>query len=264
MAESRTARFTPESLTRRPGGVITVETTLRHFAILTYAVAPEALARHLPARFAPDTVVLEEGERALISVVPFYDLDFRLSWLPYPRFAFGQTNYRAYMIDRETGQRCVWFFGTCLGSWTVAIPRYLWRLPWHGGRFSFDCAWSEERRRYTRYALETRSEWSPTKLEFEDSGRPPEALAGFPDLETALVVLTHPLTGYYVRRDGRLGSYSIWHDRLQLSTARCVHARVPLLEKLGLVTLEQQATPHSVLIQHETDFTIYLPPRPVQ
>jgi hypothetical protein len=34
---------------------------------------------------------------------------------------------------------------------------------------------------------------------------------GFPDLETAMVVLTHPLTGHYRRRDGALGSDAVWH-----------------------------------------------------
>ena len=29
-------------------------------------------------------------------------------------------------------------------------------------------------------------------------------MAGFPDRETALVYLTHPLTGYYYRRDGQV------------------------------------------------------------
>ena len=141
------------------------------------------------------------------------------------------------------------------------IPRYLWKLPWHRGRIAFDCAYDSTQQRYTHYRMTTKSDWAPVELELEDSGKPVSELSGCDDLEAALVILTHPLFGVFYRRDGSLGSYSIWHDRLQLSSGRCLQARFGLFDRLRVEPFAEQIKPHSVLIQPMTEFTIYLPPR---
>jgi len=165
------------------------------------------------------------------------------------------------VVDRETGLHLVWFFGTSLDSWSVLIPRYLWKLPWHHGRIRFDCSLDNAAKRYQRYRMSTKSAWAPVLLELEDSGRPISELPGSADLEAGLVILTHPLFGVFYRRDGSLGSYSIWHDRLRLSTGKCLKARFGLFDRLGVVPFAEQLEPHSVLLQPNTEFTIYLPPR---
>lgn len=261
----RDLRFTPERLSRPASNYWSAETTLHHFAIVSYVVDPSALSRHLHPRFTPD--LLEHGPRAglaLISVVTFLDRDFRFAGLPWLRASFGQTNYRAYVTDRDTGDHVVWFFGTCVDSLSVAIPRYAWKLPWHRARFAFECDYDAASRSYRSLAVRTTSSWAPASLRLSDSGRPPRHLEGFDDLECGLVFVTHPLRGFFHRRDGALGSYAIWHDRLQ-PTEGCVEdARYPLLDSLGLVTEGDTAAVHSVLIQKEVDFTIYLPPSLVE
>ena len=261
---SAAERFTRDKLTpKRPTG-IDARTTLRHFAIVTYGVDPAALRSHLPERFEPVCIPdAVRGPRALVSAVPFLDVDFRPAFCPWPTFTFGQTNYRAYVLDRETNEQVAWFFGTSLDSISVLVPRLAWKLPWYRARIRFDCRYSSRDRRYERYAMSTKSEWAPVELELEDSGEPVDGLEGFPDLEHGLVVLTHPLRGFYHRRDGRLGSYHIWHDRLELTVGSVRSARFGLLDDLGLVPFSDQGSPHSVLLQHETDFFIYLPPRVV-
>lgn len=257
-------RFTADLLTEPRHRAWDVVTTLRHFAIVTYALDPDRLIPHLHPRFEPDCVALANGQQqALLSVVPFHDEAFHFVGMPLLRWSFGQTNYRAYVRDRSTGERAVWFFGTTLDSTTVLIPRYLWKLPWHLGRITFDCELDPHTRRYTRYRMATRSRWAPAMLDLSDSGTPVTTLSGFDDAETGLVVLTHPLQGYYYRRDGTLGSYTIWHDRLTPTLAHCNSAQFPLLDRLGLVPLAEHATPHSVLLQAETRFSIYLPPKRV-
>jgi len=243
---------TPALLPLPRPGLLGVDTTLERFAIVTYAVPEERLQRHLHPRFVVDAVTLEGERCGLLSVVPFLDRRFRSAHLPWPRDSFGQTNYRAYVRDNASGERAVWFFGTCLDSWSVVIPRVLWRLPWHRGRIRFD---------RDRYRMTTDSAWAPATLELADTGGPLEVLPGFPDAESTLLVLTHPLVGYYHRRDGRLGSYSVWHDRMAPTLGRCVQASFPLLERLDLVSAADQARPYSVLLQDRVDFTIYLPPR---
>ncbi len=84
---------------------------------------------YVHARFALERISLDGSERALISAVPFEDHDFRAGAFPSPRWKFGQTNYRSYGIDRETGERVTWFLGTVLDSWTVVVPRHRWKLP---------------------------------------------------------------------------------------------------------------------------------------
>lgn len=267
-ANEKTIRFTPELLQRPRVGGIDVVTTLRHFAIVTYAVDPERVQPHVDPRFELEcfpgspaaSQVDAAGSRALVSMVPFEDRDFCFVRMPWPKFRFGQTNYRTYVIDRETGKRAVWFFGTTLDSLTVNIPRFIWRLPWHPGHMEFDCEFNQEEHRYRKYRMTTQAKWAPVELELEDTGRPVTELEGWSDLESAWVILTHPLLGVFYRRDRKLGTYRIWHDRLKMTEGRCVKARIGLFDRLGIVPFADQSNPHSVLLQHETEFTIYLPP----
>lgn len=254
-------RFTDDLLQRPATGGIDVITTLRHFALVNYALPPERVRPHVHPRFELDCFPGPgSAPRVWLSVVPFADRDFRFARFPAFRFHFGQTNYRTYVIDRATGQPAVWFFGTTLDSVTVLIPRYLWRLPWHRGNIRFDCSYNSHQGRYDHYCMTTHSNWAPAQLELEDTGEAVAQLDGFPDLEDGLVRLTHPLAGYYRCRDGQLGSYRIWHDRLHCNRAICRHARFDLLHRLGLASYAEQLEPHSVLLQHETEFIIHLPP----
>ncbi|NKB88467.1 MAG: DUF2071 domain-containing protein [Acidobacteria bacterium] len=255
----RAVRFADVAMARPKCAGLDAVTKLAHFAIVTYLVEPAALRAHIPERFELVTVPTRSGQRGLISVVPFEDRDFTSAVFPAPRFRFGQTNYRAYVRDVETDTPAVWFFGTVLDSWTVAIPRHLWRLPWHHGRMEFDC--ELESGLYGRYRVETSSRWASARLELAQTGDEQFTHVGFPDAATAFAVLTHPLKGVYRRRDNELGSYDVWHDRLEVKPAACLSARFDLLDRLGLVSFERQARPYSVLVQPETEFTIYLPPR---
>ncbi len=258
-------RFTPQLLSRPVPRGLAVETTLQHFAIVTYWVDPANLQKHLHPRFEPVSLVIDEGpRRALVSVVTFLDRDFRLAAFPWLKRSFGQTNYRAYVQDRSTGEQVVWFFGTCLGSASVILPRHLWKLPWHRARMTFDCRYDESATRYSTFTVSTRSRWAPGQLALWDSGAPVSMLSGFSSLEAGLVLLTHPLRGYFFRQDGALGSYAIWHDRTRPTAGAVEEARYPLLEELELVKTGDLGHVHSVLLQPSIDFTIYLPPTRVQ
>ena len=137
----------------------------------------------------------------------------------------------------------------------------MWKLPWHRGRVQFDCRYDTSTVRYKRYGMTTTSDWAPVDLELRDSGEPITALDGFPNLDAGLVALTHPLIGVFHRRDGKLGTYSIWHDKLSCTAGHVVKARIGLFDRLGIVPFALQSKPHSVLIQHRTEFTIFLPPK---
>jgi len=255
-------RFSPALLSRPRSAGLTVQTSLDHFAIVTYAVEPDRLRPLIDERFELDCITARDGSRkALVSAVPFLDRRFRLTRCPWPTWSFGQINYRAYVTDTETGEHVVWFFGTSLASPFAAVPRLAWKLPWHRARIDFDTTYAADHRRYTRYRFRSQSPGADAELELEDTGQAPEQLEGFDSLEAGLVLLTHPLRGYYFRRDGVLGSYSVWHDRLELTLGRATSARFDLFERLDLVRSGDLTSIHSVLIQPTTEFWIYLPPK---
>ncbi len=241
-------------------GALDVQCKLQHFGIISYAFDPRRFEGVMPQRFKLDTVIVEGAERGLLSVVPFEDVDFTSAVYPFPKFRMGQTNYRIYIVDTETGEKCVWFLGTTLDSWTRAVPRHVWNLPWHAGRVRFDCQ-QDAAGTYARYSMETKAVWAPASVDIVGEGQAVPVLPGFPDIETGLVFLTHPLRGYYHRRDGKLGTYHVWHKRLEVSPGRLLRARFALLDRLGLVTTAEQQHPHSVLLEPINVFTIYLPPR---
>jgi hypothetical protein len=230
-------------------------TTLLDFAIVTFAVEPERLARWLPPDFEADTFTLADGSRrAFVSAVPFRDRDFHLAFAPWARFAFGQINYRAYV--RFRGERCVWFFGTMLGSPLVAIPRYVWRLPWHHAHIDLSASWHEAF--CERYELSAKSAWGEARFSATGTEEPSGVLDGFADAEETSLVLTHPLRGYYRRRDGRIGTYAVAHSRLRMTRGIAHQSHFAVFEDHDLV--EPGAAPHSVLLIPRTVFKIELPP----
>lgn len=244
----------------KPTG-IDVQCGLKHFSIITYAVPAERFEGLFPDRFELDTIAVDGQALGLVSVVPFIDVDFTSAVFPFPRFTMGQTNYRIYIIDTQTGERCVWFLGTTLDSWTILVPRHIWNLPWYPGEVSFDCRLNRVTGLYDYYRMQTVSEWAEAAVELVQSRDDEFSFPGFPDTESALVYLTHPLAGFYFRRDGRLGTYRVWHKKLEVKPASLKTAHFRLLDETGLVHSSEQDFPYSVLIEPINEFTIYLPPK---
>ena len=140
------------------------------------------------------------------------------------------------------------------------MPRLLWNLPWHSGKVSFDCTFNEVNGLYEKYHMETASEWAEASVDLVQSESDLFEFPGFPDVESALVYLTHPLAGFYYRRDNKLGTYRVWHKELAVKPAKLKSANFKLLSDLGIVKEAEQKTPYSVLIEPINEFTIYLPP----
>ncbi len=257
----RKLRFSDVARPRPTPSSIDLLVTLKHFALITYAVFPARLKGLIPERFALNTVSINGSEQALISVMPFLDGNLTSAVRPFPCTKVGQTDYRTYIIDKDTGDRCVWFFGATLDTWIRFIPRLFWRLPCYRGSTRFDCDYDANKARYVSYRMQTASRWAPAEVELFQDGAESLTLPGFPDIESGLVVLTHPVTGWYYRSNGDLGAFDVWHEPLQMQPAHLRHASFRLLENMGLVSREEQLTPHSVLLDACTEFTVYLPPR---
>jgi uncharacterized protein YqjF (DUF2071 family) len=231
-------------------------TVLRHFALVTFDVDPEALAGTLPAGLTPEVRTLDDGRpRGFVSAVSFRDVDFRFRGAEVVRATFDQTNYRAYVFGPD-GRRAVFFFETTLDSRLAVIPRRLWGMPWYGGRTTIEAEWDGDR--CAAYRHECSGGRNTVDAAFTGSATLAGRLDGFADADDMFAVLTHPLDGFYRHPDGRLGRYSVWHPRLTPTLGSAVRARYAVFELLGLV--EPEATPHSVLFQPSVEFDVQLPP----
>ncbi len=245
--------------------MLLARTRLVHFAMINYALPAERLRPHIPTeRFEIPEFQIGGRPCAMLSVVNFLDRDFRFVRLtPFIKHHFPQTNHRAYVIDRRSGEPVVWFFGTTLGAWPVHAARLLWRLPWHRARYTFDCAYDETRKAYARYDVTIASDWCGGRIVIEDTGRPLELLEGFDSLAQMKLILTQPIEGFYWRRGGTLGRYTIWHDEIVPTLGLAKELSFSFYRDHGLLDQAELAAPHSIFITPQTEFEIHLPPRKV-
>ena len=242
-----------------------VQTSLAHFALINYALPKDRLSQHIPTDHFDIPEFDIGGQRlAMLSVVPFLDLDFHFPhFFPFVKLRFGQTNYRVYVIDRKTGEHAVWFFGTTLGSHIVRLPRRLWRIPWHYAGYNIDCRYNSTLRLYEKFAYNIQSEWAEAEIDLADTGQPVTNVEGFESSEQMKLILTHPVDGFFYRLDGKLGTYSVWHESMQVTAGRPNRLYFGLFDRLGLLSKDEMNAPHSVFICPRVDFKVFLPPREI-
>jgi hypothetical protein len=153
---------------------------------------------------------------------------------------------------RAQGEIGVWFFGTALDHPLVVVPRFLWQMPWHRARIRIGAEPG-------RWQLTAADSSGTSHCELNVTDRALGRLDGFTDASETLRTLTHPTDGWYRRRNGGIGRYSIWHDVMAARECSSTSARFTLLEGLGLIT--SSCRPHSAVTQSTIHFDIYTPPR---
>ncbi len=245
--------------------LLSVKSILKHLCVVTYAVPPERLRPHLPQELELETIATPQGEtRALLSAVTFFNHNFSNARIPTPGNHFGQTNYRVYVQHKQ--QRAVWFLGTTLGTYFVHVPRVLWGMPWHHGRFHFHTRQKTDApdSPYQQLEIEVKGGATPMHIAIDDTQQPVHALSGFATTEETLQVLTQPSVGLYAWRGSRtkIGRYSIWHDFYSATIGTLRHGYYKLLEDLEIVRRDEFQHPHSVMVQPQILYIIYLPPFP--
>lgn len=239
-----------------------VNTQLEHFAIISYKVPIEKIAHLIPKPFKLWTYLENGKEYALVSAVPFKDKDFSFYRIArFPKFQFFQTNFRTYIIDERDQSHSAWFFGTTLGSITCLIPRKIWKMPWDYGKYTFD--FKKEKDHYSEYNMTFSSKLGNGSIAIESTGNSVKLLDGFKSIEEQTHILTHPVIGYYHRDNQELGTYEIWHPKIDVKEGKSKHLYFELFQKLGFLTKEEMNNPHSVLITPKIEFDILLPPRKI-
>ena len=127
-------------------------------------------------------------------------------------------------------------------------------MPWHRERVRIDATWAEGRG--SSMAVDVDGGWGALTIRLDGMLPPSRPSDG---LWPATV--TDPVHGWYRRRDGGVGRYSVWHPplrgRLQPMAVRV--ARSQPFEDLGLVPLGQEAIAAAVV--PTTTFDVHTPPR---
>lgn len=214
---------------------------LEDFAIINWSVDPERLQRCLPAGFEAD----EHRGMANIAMVAFTNHGFHFRAAPFARFSCGQADYRTFV--RHGDERGVWFFGGSLSSQLVTVATALWKMPWHYD--SIDIAASANEGPGGRWSLRAAGSWGAADAALTTTGR------AFPAASAPPV---NPLIGWYPRRDGGVGRYSVWHRPLQLREADADVRRCDVFERLALIDKGQ--TPNGAGLQRSVEFDIHTPP----
>jgi hypothetical protein len=223
---------------------------LEDFAIVTWAADVDRLKALLPRGFEPEL----RGDSALVSLVGFRDRGFHFRAAPFARLSCGQVNYRAYV--RRGDDRGVWFFGTALDSRLVSIPRTLWSMPWHRTSVRIDADWAGGT--CDRWSLASAGAWGRASVELTGTPHRFRLLAGFADHGDMSDLLIDPFVGWYGRRNGGIGRYSVWHEPLQLCEASPRRAECGVFEDLGLIEPGQR--PVSAGLQAHVRFDVHTPP----
>ena len=243
--------------------LLDVNTYLEHFAIISYKVPLTKIQHLIPKPFKLWTFKENEIEYALISAVPFKDKDFSFYRIcRYPKLNFFQTNFRTYIIDERDQSYSAWFFATTLGSYASYIPRKLWKMPWNYGKYNFK--YTIKNNQYTEYKMKFTSKQGDGLVNIKNSGEEVKLLQGFDSIDQQTLILTHPVIGYYNLKEKQLGTYEIWHPKINLKEGIAIELYFELFEKLGFLTKEEMNNPHSVLIAPEIEFDILLPPRKIK
>jgi hypothetical protein len=238
--------------------LLTVASTLLHFSIVSYLVEPTALRKHVPPEYELYTLVIDGKKWGLVSAVSFVNKNFRFKNLfPFLQSKFGQTNYRVYIKDKK-GENSVWFLGTGLGSSLVHLPRLFWKMPWFHARYATHVNHPET---CMPYNMQIKTKHQISQVDLTEDEIPQFTWEGFSSREEALLVLTHPVTGYFKRNDGRVSRYGVWHSRMDVKTARPGNIYFEKFEHWGLLTRADMLRPYSVLITPSIHFQVYLPPR---
>ncbi|MBE7690773.1 DUF2071 domain-containing protein [Tenacibaculum piscium] len=243
--------------------ILDVNTQLEHFTIISYKVAIEKIEHLIPKPFKIWTFKELGKQYALVSAVAFKDKDFsfyKISRLL--KFKFFQTNFRTYIIDKRDNSHSAWFFGTTLGSITSIIPKNLWNMPWEYGKYKFN--FKRNNNLYSEYKMEFKSKLGNGLIEIESSGDDVKLLKGFKDMDEQTHILTHPVIGYYDLSKKELGTYEIWHPKINLKEGKSSKLYFELFEELGFLTKSEMNNPHSVLITPKIEFDILLPPRKIK
>ena len=229
-----------------------------NFAVITFDVPAERVLRHLPPAYQLDTFEGREGLRAFVSTTCFCNGGFRPTGLSFPRHSFSESTYRTYVS--RNADKGVYFFGRYLGTrlaWSLQRP-----IARHTYEADFELSIESNVTGYLHYECTASSSWGQTyfALEANDLPKPQEP---FRSGEEMVQFLTYRPDGYFTAGSGGQGHMPVDHPPMRAFAGSLRSARFDLWMQLGVLTPEDVATPHSVLVVPQVPLRLF-PPRPTQ
>lgn len=230
---------------------------VRNFALVTYDVPAERVARHLPDAYELETFGGPDGTRAFVTTTCFCNLDFRTALLPYPRHTFNESTYRTYVTRR--GSKGVYFFGRYLGTPVAWSSQRLMARDTYAADFEVDVKGSSEG--FESYRCKAASTSGDTHLSLR-AGDPPQPRGPFNSGEEHAQFLTYRLNGYYTSSAGIQAHMPVEHPRMDALEGSLDSGRADLWSNLEIVSTDEVNEPFSVLVVPGVTFRLYAP-RPI-
>lgn len=132
-------------------------------------------------------------------------------------------------------------------------------MPWEYGKYN--ASFTIENNTYSEYSIDFKSKHGVGEVQLQSTCEKMKIHSGFTSLEEQLLILTHPVTGYYYLKNGQIGSYEIWHPQMELYEGKSQKIYFELFENLGFLSREEMNEAHSILMTKEIEFDILMPPR---
>ncbi|MGQ0570132.1 MAG: DUF2071 domain-containing protein [Armatimonadota bacterium] len=238
-----------------------LDAPLRHLAMVTYAVRPDRIERHLPPGFLLETRSDERGTpHAFVSVVMFQNHRTGPTAVPWLRSTYLQVNYRTYI--RYQGAPGAWFFIVMLQSRMAMVQRALYRAPAYTAPMDFQSEWDDVQQRYRSYRLNSATPHHGLRVEIEgdDGSIVPGPL--FSSTDEMVTFLTRRFDGYFADPRGRqVSQMTVWHEAMRPKPGTLRGASFGVLDRLGLVPHDEQRRPYAVFLQPSIHFVGMYPRR---
>jgi hypothetical protein len=241
---------------------MSVSTSLafEHLLLVNYAVPPERVRQLVPPELTLDTVAGADGSAlALVSAVAFHAWTASSPAGISLRLETAQLNIRTYV---QPSGRSVYFIRADVGSRPLgmlgeiamrgAAPAPILLAP------DFD----EETGRYLSYEVRCFSPAGEVELMVGDAEVECPPPLGFESWQSAGAFFADRPVGFASSTFGMYFRLDVEHPPLNPMVGRLIEGRLRSLERLGIISREEAASPHSVFLKRRATFEVY-PPRPI-
>lgn len=254
----------PEHEPRRLPAMLRGRVEVRDFLLVTYAVPVERLHGQLHGDLHPDlhpeTVTDAQGrQRALVSATCFRNDRLRWAGGPGPTHDFHQSTFRSYVVHRRRGAGAL-FLASATSTVPSTIGQRLGLRDTRRGRFTVHTERTGDAG-YARYAATIEQPVGVDEL-VAVATEPARAVPPFRSGREHVRFLTHRLHGYAVSLPGVWVDAPVLHREMAAFQGQLVRARLPSLDRLGLVGEAEWSRPFSVLVAPGATFDL-LPPVPL-
>ncbi|MEK6407464.1 MAG: DUF2071 domain-containing protein [Acidobacteriota bacterium] len=227
-----------------------IQLVMREMLFINWAVSPEVVRKRVDERLELDTKTDSTGQAvAFVSAVCFRVAELRSSVLPLPGLSFEQVNYRAYVRAGEVPAVC--FLDMKVNSRMITALTSFMSVPVH----------------YEDIDIGTsRGETGLLRYEIKSAGLRAEAIVGEQpasagvDWEIAPDFITERFVGY-AGAGNVVFKIEFEQPGLDAVRAHVQNVEAASLQRLGLLSPDESAQPHSAFYVREALFGANTPTR---